>query len=193
MRRGEFWSEPRKEPDEIVKDQDVPVAIFPAPDPDRGAGDSAGDLRGERGVDEFQNDGLDSGLGKRLSIGREVFGLGVAFAFDPVAAFLHDPLGKHSEMADDGNALGDDRLNHQEDFPAALDFYKVRSGLTEEAGIFHREFRRGTTASGKISGDECFFRPPGHGARVVEHVGHGHLRRVGLAEDNHAQRVADKQ
>ena len=96
-------------------------------------------------------------------------------------------------MADDGNTLGDDRLNHREDFPAALDFYKVRTGLAQQVGVFHREFRRGATASGKISGDEGFFGPPGHGARVVEHVGHGHLRRVGLAEDNHAQRVADKQ
>jgi len=193
MRRSEFWPEPREKPDEIVEDEDIAVTILAAADPDRGAGDSTGDLRRERGVDEFQDDGLDSGLREHLSFGREAFGFGVAFAFDPVAAFLHDPLGKHSEMADYGNFLGNDGLEHREDFPAALDFHKVCTGLTEEVGIFHREFRRGATPGGKVGGDKSFFRPPGHGARVVEHVCHGHLGRVRLAEDDHAQRVADKQ
>ena len=28
---------------------------------------------------------------------------------------------------------------------------------------------------------------------MVDHVGHGHLRGVGLAEDDHAERIADEQ
>jgi len=191
MRRGEFWTEPWEKPDEIVEDQDVPVTILAAPDSDGGAGDALGDLGGEWGVDEFQHDGLDSGLGEGLGIRREAFGLGVAFAFDPIAAFLDDPLGEHSEMANNGNSLGDDCLNHREDFPAALDFYKVCTGLTKKSGIFHRKFRRGATPGGKVGGDESFFRPTGHSAGVVEHVGHRHLGRIGLAEDDHSERIAD--
>ena len=192
MRRGKFGTEPWKKSDEIVEDQDVPVAILAAPDSDGGAGDALGDLRSEWGVDEFQHECLDSGLREGLCISREAFGLGVAFAFDPIATFLHDPLGEHSEMANDGNSLSNDRLDHGEDFPAALDFYKVCTGLTKEEGIFHREFRRGTTPGGQVGGDKGFFRSAGYGAGVVEHVGHGHLRGVGLAEDDHAERVADK-
>ena len=193
MRGGEFGTEPRKKTDQIVEDKNVPVAILPAPDADSRAGHGFCDLRGQGSVDEFQHEGLHPRFIKRLGIGDEAVGLGIDLAFDAVTTFLDDPLGKHAEVANDGNLFGNDGLEHREDFGAALDFHNVRTGLAEEAGIFHGEIRRGATSGGKVGGNECFFRPPGHGARVVDHVGHGHLGGVGVAEDDHAQRVAHKQ
>ena len=193
MRRGEFWPEPREKPDEIVEDENVSVTILAAANPDCRARDGFCDFSRERGMDEFQHEGLRSCFVEGLGVGNQAVGLGVAFAFDAVAAFLDDSLGKHSEVADDGDSVGDNGLEHPEDFAAALDFHKVRTGLAEEAGVFHREFRRGATPCGKIGSDECFFRPTGYGTRVVNHVGHGHLGGVGLAEDDHAERIADEQ
>lgn len=176
-----------------MEDENVPVAILAAADANGRARDGFCDFCRKRGMDEFENDGFRAGLIEGFGIGQEAIGLGVALALDVVAAFLDDPLRKHAEVANHANLLGDDGSKHREDFRAALDFDKIRTGLAQKAGVYHRELRRGATPGRKVGGDECIFRPTGHGTRVVDHVGHGYLRGIGLAENDHPERIADEQ
>ena len=76
---------------------------------------------------------------------------------------------------------------------AAFDLHRMRAGLDEASGVAHRFLDRDVVREiGHVADDERARRAANGGARVVEHVVDGDAERVGIAEDHHAEGVADE-
>src|SRR5215831_16536450 len=68
-RRHKFGSEPRKQSNQIVRDQNLPVAMLARADPDRRNADGISDLLSDIGEDNLEHHGKCSGLFHRMGIG----------------------------------------------------------------------------------------------------------------------------
>src|SRR5688572_252725 len=88
--RNELRGEPREQTDQIVRDQDLAVAMRTRADPDRGNLESAGDLPRRLRAHDLQDDGKHAGPLHRLGIPQERFGFGLRPALYLIAAFLAD-------------------------------------------------------------------------------------------------------
>ena len=175
-----------------MKDQDLTVAIGSASDPNRGDLKLFGEEGSEGRVDEFQDNGAHAGLFEGMGITEERLAFRRGFSFDVVAAFFDDALREHSEVANHGNAIRQDRFDHGQALEAALDFDRIGSGISEESRIFEGEGGSDATACWKIAGDEGVFYASGDGSCVVKHIRHGHLGGIRIAKHDHAQGIADK-
>ena len=75
----------------------------------------------------------------------------------------------------------------------AFDLDRMGARLDEPAGVAHRLFVRDVIREVRhVADDERALRTAHDGARVMDHVVHGHAERIGITEDHHAEGVADK-
>lgn len=103
--------EPREEPNEIVGDQDLPIAVRAGSDADGRDGDRPGDLLGNRRDDEFEDDGEGAGIGEGTGIQEKILVLGVRPTFHMVTAFVEDVLGEHAEVTEERDSVREDGAN----------------------------------------------------------------------------------
>lgn len=143
-------------------------------------------------VNEFQNNGTHTGLFEGMGITVETVAFSGGFSLDVVAAFFDHALREHAKMADHRNAVSEYRLNHWKTLESAFDFNSSGTRFPKKSGVFDCECRGHAAAGGKVACEQGFFCPTGDGAGVVEHVSHGHLGGIRIAEYDHAQRITDK-
>src|ERR1041385_7696432 len=89
---NEFRGEPREQSDEIVRDQDLAVAMRTGADADRGNCERFRNSARRFGSDNFEHDSEGAGLLPCNCIGKQRVGLRLSPAFYFVAAFLAHTL-----------------------------------------------------------------------------------------------------
>ncbi len=115
-------------------------------------------------------------------------------ALDAVSAERADGLRREAEVPHDGDARLDDRADRARALAAALELHGVHPAVREEAA----RVADGLGDVGLVREERQVADPerggarPRDGARVVEHVVHRDAQRVVVAEDDHAERVADE-
>src|SRR3954469_6495102 len=121
-RLDEFRREPWEHPHEVGGHEDLSIAIRTRADANGRNPHGGSDFFGNRRGDEFEDDGESAGLFERAGVVEKVSAAGFIAAFDSIAAFCEDALGKHAKVAEKGNAGCGDGLYLAEDGAAAFGF-----------------------------------------------------------------------
>ncbi len=144
-------------------------------------------------MNKLQHDGARSSLIYGDRIRTETLSISDGFSFDVVSTLLENTLGKHAKVADERDAIGENGLNGREALAASFDFNEVGTGFAEPAGVLNGQRGSGATAGRKVGGDQRLRHPARHGTGVVNHIRHRNLRGVGMAQHDHAKRVAHQE
>ena len=76
---------------------------------------------------------------------------------------------------------------------SAFDLHGLGAGADECSRVAHRLFGRDVVRQVRhVADDERVLRASGDGSGVMDHLVHGYAQRVGIAEDHHAEGVADE-
>ena len=191
---GERRHEPRVAAEEVGDDGDFSVAGFAtAADADGGDAELFGGLEGGIQDDGFENDGEDAGFDERVGSFKKGADLFRGFALFPVASFFNHALGKHAEVAADGDAGVGDLFDFFRLTDAAFELHGVGPGFDEQLGIGQGHLRRFVAVDRKVADDDGFCLRAGDGGGVMEHVRHGDVGGIGIAEHDHTEGVANQQ
>ena len=98
FRRHKFRGEPRKQSNQIVRDQNLSVAMLARADPDRRDADRISDLLGDIGENNLEHHGKCPGFFHRTGVRQQCFDLRLRAAFDSVAALLAHTLRQHADV-----------------------------------------------------------------------------------------------
>src|SRR5260221_1668956 len=94
----EFGGEPRESPQQIVRNENLPVTIGTGADADGRNRNAPGDFTGNKRGDQFQHDGKGARVSQSFGIGKQASPLALRLALDMVAAFFPHALRQHSEV-----------------------------------------------------------------------------------------------
>ena len=164
----------------------------PGANADCGDADGEGDGLAERRRDTFNHDGERTGGLQCLGVGDKALGIGVLLALHLVAAELADALGSQADMAQDGDAILDERGNGVCTEGSALNLDAVRAGFLEETPGVGERLPGGDLVGHErhIGHDHGPGDPAGNGGGVVEHLLHGDGQGCGIAEHGVGQGIA---
>src|SRR5437588_3630196 len=121
LRRNKLRRKPREQTDQIVRDQNLAVAMVARANADRGNLQRARDLAGRFRTHDFGHDCECARFLHCQAIAHERFGFGLRAAFDFVAAFFTHTLRQHSDVAYERNPFRYDRLDLRDVTDAALE------------------------------------------------------------------------
>jgi hypothetical protein len=187
----EFGGRGEGEVEQVVKDEDLAVAIGAGSDADGGDGQLGGDGGGHLAGNAFEDDSACPGFGEGVSVGLElVDGLGRA-GLDAIAAHAVEALRSEAEVADDGNLCLDEGADKVDARPFDLDGFGSRL-FDEASGVGKAGGNCGVAAEGHIRDDQSATNGAAHGAGVVKHFIDGDGESVFVSQDHHGQRIADQ-
>ena len=191
----EFWRRIEGEAEEIVGDENLAVAVGAGADSYCGNLQLAGDLRGEFAGDGFEDDGEGASGFDGVGVAEELFGGVGGLALDAVATDGVDGLGREADVSHYGNFGFGEAGDEFETALAAFDFDGFGAGFLDEADGVAKGFGDVGVigAEGHVGDDEGVFCAASNGAGVVDHLVERHGKGVVVAEDDHAERVADEQ
>ena len=131
---------------------------------------------------------------RALGVGGEAVHGGEGLALHAVAAHRVDGLGSEADVGDDGDFGGGEATDEFGAVAAAFDFYGLGAGVLDEAeGVADGVVDGGVVgAVGHVGDEEGAAEGAGNGAGVMEHLVEGDGEGVFVAEDDHAERVADE-
>ncbi len=190
---GEGGDEPGVGADDVGEDGDFSIAgVIAAADADGGDVEGGGEVAGHGGEDAFEDDAEAAGGLESEGALVEGFDFVVGLALLFVAAFLENALGEHAEVAEDGDAGSDHGADLVGLADAAFEFDGLGAGLDEALGVVEGFGGGGVAVDGEVGDEEGAGGAPGGGGGMVEHVLHGDVGGVRVAEDDHAEGVADE-
>src|SRR4051794_7647893 len=141
-RRDEFWGKPRKEPDQIMSDKDLPVTKVAGADTNGWNTNGLGDLFGRFRRHYFEDYRKGTGLFDRVRIVDEQFYFRLGPPLQAVATFLPHALRQHADMCHQRNARLDHCFNPARVAGATFKFYRLGSGGEQFARGADSLFRR---------------------------------------------------
>ena len=184
---GEGWDEPGVRSEDIGDDGDFSVAgMVSTADADGGNVELGGELSGNFGKDAFEDDAETAGFLESEGALAEVLDFAVGAALLFVAAFFEDPLGEHAEVTQNRDAIGNDGADFIRLSDSTFQFDRFSTGLNEETGIGEGFLGGGVAVDWQVGYEQCGVGASGRGGGVVEHVLHGDVGRIRIAEDDHA-------
>lgn len=191
---GEGWDEPGVGSEDVGDDGDFSVAgVVAAADADGGDLELGGEVAGDFGEDAFEDDAETAGFLDDEGALVEVLDFAVGAALLFVAAFFEDSLGEHAEVTQDRDAIGNDGADFLRLSDSTFQFDRFSTGFDEKAGIAEGFLGGGVAVDGQVGNEERGVGASGGGGGVVEHVLHGDVGRVRVAEDDHAQGITDEE
>jgi len=177
---------------QVVCDQHLPIAIHPAADADGGHLQPFRDQSSELRRDGLQHQAETAGLLQQQGVFVDAFGSLGAAPHRGEAPELVDALRRQPQVTHHRDAGGDDGPDGLQALAPALQLDGVHQAFLQEApGVAHGFLGVDLVAhEGHIADQEGVFRPARHRPAVVDHVCHGDLQGVLVAQHHHAQRVA---
>ena len=192
---GEFRRRVEGEAEEVVDDKDLAVAVGAGADADRGDVQLASDLRGEFARDGFEDYGEGACGFYGVRVAEELFGGVGGFALDAIAAEGVDGLGREADVSHYGNFGFGEARDEFETALAAFDFDGFGAGFFDEADGVAKGFGDVGVigAEGHVGDDEGVVGAAADGAGVVDHFVERDGESVVVAENDHAERVANEE
>src|SRR6266545_5792094 len=132
--RHKFRGEPRKQSNQIVRDQNLSVAMLARADPDRRDTDRISDLLSDIGQDNLQHHGKCSGVFYRMCVRQQCFDLRLRAALDPVAALLAHALRQHADVGHKGYSRLRDRHDLRNMTHTTFELHRLRAGVDKFSG-----------------------------------------------------------
>ena len=180
------------QPQQVVEDEDLPVAPGPGADADRGDVLGVGDGRAQRGRDALEDQCEASGVGQRPSVGIEPVAR-LPASLDAIAAHGVDRLRREPQVPHHRDLGGDEGLDHRDPDGPPLELHGVGAGPDQGGAVADGVRRVEVVAEPrKVAHEQRLGLGPGHRRGVVDHVVDGHLQGVLVAQDVVGQRVADQ-
>ena len=96
-------------------------------------------------------------------------------------------------MTDEGNPVGNNRADWLENASAAFGLHRFSAGGHESPGMGDCVGGRLIAAERQVRGEQRARLGAGGGADMVLHLRHGYVRRVRIAEHDHAERIPHQQ
>ena len=168
------------------------VTAFAAPDADGRDLQGRANLRGEAGRDDFQNHGESTGFLHGHGVVPDDAGLLQGAALHLISAFFADALREHADVGEDRYAGLDQCPDLRCQGRSALQLDPPCAGGQELPCAGHGLRGRPVSSDGQVGDNWGKLGSPGHRTGVADHVLERHGCGVGVAEDNHAERVADQ-
>jgi hypothetical protein len=189
----EFGRRREGEVQQIVEDEDLPIAAGTGANADGGNGQLGRNLFGDFAGNTFKDESAGTGIGEGPCVCPELLHSLSGAGLDAVAAHAVKTLRSEAEMADDGDfgiGEGADKLGAR-----TFDFDGFGAGFLDEADGVAEAISDSSVvaAKGHIGNYEGAMHGAANGAGVVEHLVHGDGEGVFVAKHDHGERVADEE
>src|SRR5688572_16937071 len=139
--RDELRLKPWEQPDEIVSDQHLAVAMRTGADANGRKSRRGGDLLGDVRMDEFEQKPKCTGGFDRTRIRQEAVRLGCRLSLDAISALDSYALRLHADVRHHRNSRVRERGDLRDVRGAPLELYAMRARLNESARTLDRFFR----------------------------------------------------
>jgi hypothetical protein len=177
----------------IVTHQHLPIAVRTRSYSNRRHAQSRRDFAGKIRGNRFQNDREDTGLLKRLRIGKQLCRRLFVACLLPKSEFVHG-LWRQSKMSHNGDAVSRQPANDFQNRLAALDLYRRRAPfLDEPAGVTYRLFGGHLIGEKRhIDNNQGPAGAAGYRLNMMNHHVECYGNRVLKAEYDHSNGIPDK-
>src|SRR4029077_15004604 len=188
--RHKFRGEPRKQSNQIVRDQNLSVAMLARSDPDRRDANRIGDLLGDIGQDNLEHDGKCSRVFHRTGVRQQCFDLRLRAALDSVAALLAYTLRQHADVRHKRYSRLRDRFDLRNMTHTTFELYRLSTGVDKFSGGLRSLRRSVVSANRHIRDEQRLFAPARRRVRVMQHFVHCYIRSILITQNYHAYGVA---
>ena len=190
---GEFRRAVDAQADEIVENEHLAVAIGAGADADGRDAKFLRDARSEFARHGFEDDGKSSGGFDGARVTHQTFGGFDRFSLNAKAAEFKNGLRREADVRHHGDFRFDEARNRFHALFATLEFHRF-------GAVFHKAQRVANSflgrnvkcAEGHVRDEEGATGSAADGANVMQHFVERDGKRVVIAEDDHAERVADE-
>src|SRR6476469_10535361 len=136
--RHKFRCEPWKQSNQIVRDQNLSVAMLARADPDRRDANRISDLLSDIGQDNLEHHGKCPCVFHRTSVRQQCFDLRLRAALDSVAALLAHTLRQHADVRHKRYSHLCDRPNLRNMTHTTFELHRLRAGIDKFSGSLRR-------------------------------------------------------
>ena len=173
---------------------DLPAAVGTGADADGGDIEPLGDPPGDDGGHDLEHDRVGAGLLQGLRVAEHAHGVARGAPLDLVAAHGVHGLRGEADVAHHRDAGVDEALDDLRRALSALQLDGAAAGLLHDpGGVAHRALPAGLVGAERHVDHDVRALCAAHYRRsVVDHVLHRHRQGRVVAEDDHPERVADK-
>ncbi|KAG1450140.1 hypothetical protein G6F57_016478 [Rhizopus arrhizus] len=177
--------------EEVMQYQHLAIALRAGADADGRHVHRRRDLGSDRGRHAFEHHDAGAGSGHGPGIFHQL-ARGIASALDLEATQAQHRLRGQAQMRADRD-LALDQIADDVDLEAGtFDLDHLGTGLQQLQRGIQRAFGRSVGAKRQVGHQQRTLQYAGHGAGVVDHVGHGHRQGRIMALHDHPQRIADQ-
>src|SRR4029077_15161907 len=188
--RHKFRGEPRKQSNQIVRDQNLSVAVLARADPDRRDADCIGDLLSDIGQDNLEHHGKCSDVFHRTSVRQQCFDCRWRAALDSVAALRAHTLRQHADVPHKRYSRARDRLDLSNMTHTTFELHRLRASIDKFSGGLHGFSRGVVSVNRHVCDEQRLFDPPRGGAGVMQHFVQCYICSVPITQNYHAYRIA---
>src|ERR1039458_8757176 len=184
----------KRQSQQIVEDQNLPIALGAGADTDGRDLQLARDHAGDLARDAFENDttGASALQGDRV-VHQLLDGL-QGLALDLVSTHGVQRLRRKSDVADHGNLRLDHAFDQAGALLAALDLHRLGARLLDKASSVTQSVALCDMDRSErhVGHQKCPFDAAPYRTRVVQHLLHSNRQGIFIAQHHHAERVADQ-
>src|SRR5579872_3908221 len=178
---------------EIVENEHLAVAIRAGADANGRDAKFLRDARGEFARHGFEDDGKSSGGFDSARVAHQAFGGLDRFSLNAKTTEFENGLRREADVRHHGDFRFDEARNRFHALFAAFEFHRL-------GAVFHKTKRVANCFLGRnvkcaerhVRDDECATGSAANGANVMQHFVERDGKRVVIAEDDHAERIADE-